>query len=98
MKYTAAVSITGKAMRIFRFLSSRLFDLQVPILGHIFLFEQVDGKIIGKPADVISGSQGNISLRQFFLLLRQLIRMAHVPFIKHDDYAMSPFPIGDERL
>ena len=43
MKYTAAVSITGKAMRIFRFLSSRLFDLQVPILGHIFLFEQVDG-------------------------------------------------------
>ena len=56
MKYTAAVSITGKAMRIFRFLSSRLFDLQVPILGHIFLFEQVDGKIIGKPAVVISGS------------------------------------------
>jgi len=53
MKYTAAVSITGKAMGIFRFLSSRLFDLQVPILGHIFLFEQVDGEIIGKPADVI---------------------------------------------
>ena len=53
MKYTATVSITGKAMGIFRFLSSRLFDLQVPILGHIFLFEQVDGKIIGKPADVI---------------------------------------------
>mgnify|MGYP006938602355 CR=1 FL=1 len=57
-------------MGIFRFLSSRLFNLQVPILGHIFLFEQVDGKIISKPADVISGGQGNISLRQFFLLLR----------------------------
>ena len=85
-------------MRIFRFLSSRLFDLQVPILGHIFLFEQVDGEIIGKPADVISGSQGKISLRPYLLLLRQLIRKAHVPFIKHDDYAMSPFPIGDERL
>lgn len=66
MKYTATVSITGKAMRIFRFLSSRLFDLQVPILGHIFLFEQVDGEIIGKPADVISGGERNISSRQFF--------------------------------
>lgn len=61
MKYTATVSITGKAMRIFRFLSSRLFDLQVPILGHIFLFEQVDGKIIGKPADIIFGGERNIS-------------------------------------
>ena len=98
MKYTAAVSIAGKAVRIFHSFSSRLFNLQVPILGHIFLFEQVDGEIIGKPADVISGGERNISSRQFFLFLRQFIRMVHVPFIKHNDYAMSPFPIGDERL